>query len=173
MKILGISHGKVRFNDLPEATNHLSRRHPRENSIRASPAGRPRTLFGRKHDHPQPLYVRPGRLGIIEELGPAAYHKGLSEGDRVVWFYRANCGMCYQCSTGRPLYCPNMTYCTTSFAEIHDLEGGPISTKFRILCRWNRASFSRTSWIACAYSMKRRSTPIPRSQSSASITRAF
>lgn len=55
--------------------------------------------------------------GIVEQLGPMAYHRGLEVGDRVVWFYRANCGVCYQCNTGDPLYCPNMTFCNTSFAE--------------------------------------------------------
>lgn len=156
-----------------EATNHLSRRHPRENSIRAFPAGRPRTLFGRKHDHPQPLYVRPGRLGDHRRTRSRRLSQGAVGGGPGGLVLPRELRDVLPVQHRQAAVLPQHDLLHHLLRGIHDLEGGPISTKFRILCRWNRASFSRTSWIACAYSMKRRSTPIPRSQSSASITRAF
>ena len=117
MKILGISHGKVRFNDLPKPQII----YPDDILVKIQYALLPPDdlglYLGGNMIIPNPYMFGQAGSGIIEELGPAAYRKGLSEGDRVVWFYRANCGMSYQCTTGRPLYCPNMTYCTTSFAE--------------------------------------------------------
>lgn len=171
MKILGISHGKVRFNDLPKPQII----YPDDILVKIQYALLPPDdlglYLGGNMIIPNPYMFGQAGSGIIEELGPAAYRKGLSEGDRVVWFYRANCGMCYQCSTGRPLYCPNMTYCTTSFAEYMTWKEAYIY-KIPNSLPLEQGVFSRTSWIACVYSMKRRSTPIPRSQSSASITRA-
>ena len=124
MKILGISHGRVRFNDLPKPQII----YPDDILVKIQYALLPpddlELYLGGNMIIPNPYMFGQAGSGIIEELGPAAYRKGLSEGNRVVWFYRANCGMCYQCSTGRPLYCPNMTYCTTSFAEYMNLEGG-------------------------------------------------
>lgn len=173
MKILGISHGKVRFNDLPKPQII----YPDDILVKIQYALLP----------PDDLELYLGGNMIIPN--PYTFGQAGSWDHRRTRSRRLSQGAVGGGPGGLVLprelrdvlpvqhrqaaVLPQHDLLHHLLRGIHDLEGGPISTKFRILCRWNRASFSRTSWIACAYSMKRRSTPIPRSQSSASITRAF
>lgn len=55
--------------------------------------------------------------GVVEEMSPLAYIQSFRPGDRVVWFYRANCGGCYHCRNNQPLFCTNMEYSGTALTE--------------------------------------------------------
>ena len=72
MKILGISHGKVRFNDLPKPQIIYP-----DDILVPDDLG---LYLGGNMIIPNPYTFGQAGSGIIEELGPAAYHKGLSEG---------------------------------------------------------------------------------------------
>ena len=43
--------------------------------------------------------------GTVVELGPDTENSGFKVGDRVVGTPLRNCGQCYYCRTGRPMYC--------------------------------------------------------------------
>ena len=55
---------------------------------------------------PQPLPAVPGHeaAGIVSAVGPGV--DSVAEGDHVIMLYRPHCGLCYQCSRGRPALCP-------------------------------------------------------------------